>query len=677
MIHIYLDKTEVFPEKDTSIKITRENPVMTGSGSYTLDVNLPLSLPDNKKFFGDIDRIEKRKEYKTYSAELRDGNRTLLIGTAVLTKVTESVASVQFLAGNSNVRFWNNADTQYIDEYDYNSDAGVSDIVISWLNSMQAYKNDRYEEYGYEGVFYEIGIKRGNTGMFMGVEGKFASAPFYDEDKEPIDDNTPQWAAMGNVINGGSLGNDFGMMWRTPHANLLYVVRKLCEKRGYDVDLSYLQNTWVKDIYIASAIPTTSIAVTLPHWSVKEFFEQFCNLFNVTMQFDDVKMTMRFVDNRSFFKSSINITEIEDIFENEIEESGDANIMYSNIGYGESNNTIQNVGKSIRSKYPTYYAEGYHDVNRSFNDNGQNQWAFYGHDGEIYARDSDGIFRTCDIFRPMDRKSATDVEIKIVPAKTNRRKKFRQIISQLDSGYEQLDEMVTVPSSNNALGVHSHVYKRTITEILCEPVIRCLELQNGYGGYKKAKGSLWEKLSGDDVTEEKGEKESYMPIFLMSSKPVGVYALSTHYTVLTSYYYINEHGGYEKAEQVTDHRDEEEEWDLNLTTYCDMDVRIPFTDCSLDGWQHPDGSSTSEGCEASLSIAGSRKDNEIASFHRDCPKFNENSLLHVRFLSQDIPDVLCCFIIRGKRYACKKFEYILDENGINSMLEGYFVEILS
>lgn len=677
MIHIYLNNTEVYPEKDTSIKITRENPVLTGSGSYTLDVNIPLSYSDNKKFFGALDRIETLKEYKTYSAELRDDNRTLLIGTAVLTKVTESAASVQILAGNSNVRFWNNADTQFIDQYDLNTDGGV-DIVTDWLNRWGFVRLDATAYDDWAGVqWMKQGLTYAQAAAFWGVEGKFTAAPFIDSGKEDVEGASPTYR-WGNFTKKNARNNSYQFMFKTPHPNLLYVVRKLCELRGYAVDLSYLQNTWAKDIYIASAIPTTSIAMTLPHWSVKEFFDQFCKLFNVTMMFDDVKMTMSFVDNRSFFSRLIEVSDIEDIFDNEIEDSGDANIMFSNIGYAESNNKMQNVGKSIRGKYQTISANGYNDALMMMRA-GADYWAFYGHEGDIYVagKDGNGVVwpNTCDIFRPMDRKSSTDVELKIVPAKTDYMVFETTFLNvPYESDYIGTDEYIWVENPDGGMYDHEirvQLFRKTISfEDYSRSLIRALDLQNGYGGYRRASGSLLQELNGEDTTAAHGEKESYMPIFMISGSHVKVYAQKQEWQKIVRRWYKNNEGIWVLHDTIEDNRGE------NWGAYdIGMAIRIPFTDRWLDGWQHPDGNN-SGGCEASLSIAGSRHGNEIASFHRNCPRFNERSQLHVRFLSRNIPDVFCCFVIRGKRYACKKIEYVLDNDGISPMLEGYFVEIL-
>ena len=53
MTQIYLDDTQLYMAEG-NIKLTRENAYFSQSGSYTLDVQLPLDIATNKIFFGNI-----------------------------------------------------------------------------------------------------------------------------------------------------------------------------------------------------------------------------------------------------------------------------------------------------------------------------------------------------------------------------------------------------------------------------------------------------------------------------------------------------------------------------------------------------------------------------------------------------------------------------------------------
>ena len=58
---LYLNDTQVYPDGNQSIKLTRENPYFTHSESYTLDVVLPMDILDNRQFFQNIQRIDRTK----------------------------------------------------------------------------------------------------------------------------------------------------------------------------------------------------------------------------------------------------------------------------------------------------------------------------------------------------------------------------------------------------------------------------------------------------------------------------------------------------------------------------------------------------------------------------------------------------------------------------------------
>ena len=81
-VKLLLDNQEVITDSSQEIKITRENPYITLSDSYTLDVAIPLSILQNRKFFGSIQRIEKKREYREFACRLYCANALLMEGTA-------------------------------------------------------------------------------------------------------------------------------------------------------------------------------------------------------------------------------------------------------------------------------------------------------------------------------------------------------------------------------------------------------------------------------------------------------------------------------------------------------------------------------------------------------------------------------------------------------------------
>ena len=67
---LFLDGIQVYPSSGQNIKLTRENPYFTQSDSYTLDVTIPLDILENMRFFGNINRVEKKKIVEFFSTDL-------------------------------------------------------------------------------------------------------------------------------------------------------------------------------------------------------------------------------------------------------------------------------------------------------------------------------------------------------------------------------------------------------------------------------------------------------------------------------------------------------------------------------------------------------------------------------------------------------------------------------
>ena len=125
MFKLTIDGKTAVIKTGTSIKLTRENPLVTESGDYTFDVQLPLrGCPENIDIFGALYRPE-------VSISAVAGRRlpfTLITdvfsisGKAVVTSVTQDEAKVQLLAGRSalteNLKDDNGRDI-YIDEIKY------------------------------------------------------------------------------------------------------------------------------------------------------------------------------------------------------------------------------------------------------------------------------------------------------------------------------------------------------------------------------------------------------------------------------------------------------------------------------------------------------------------------------------------------------------------------------
>lgn len=114
MIELYLNNQRVFTDTSETVKLTKENPYFTQSGSYTLDVSIPMDILENRQFFKNIQSLQVTKKTDKMDATLIVDNHLLLSGSAVVNSISDTTVKVQLLGGNSDVNFIANNGDIYI-----------------------------------------------------------------------------------------------------------------------------------------------------------------------------------------------------------------------------------------------------------------------------------------------------------------------------------------------------------------------------------------------------------------------------------------------------------------------------------------------------------------------------------------------------------------------------------
>ena len=276
MLQLFLNNTQVFPSPEQTIKLTRENAYFTRSGSYTLDVVIPMDIIQNRIFFRNLQRIEHRKAKAHYPCRLVVGHKDALNGKATVTQVTDEQVRLQLLGDRSEVNFLSEENADYIDE-----------LTLGQFNVMAGNPFDTNEE--------------GNIHQFF--------SRVFNE-------------TTGHIV-------------KTYHPRLLDVATAILAHYGYrltDIDLP--NGPW-QDIYIANAKKTLFIAHTLPHWKTREFFDELSDFLNATIVFGKADKRVRIVSN-IYFTRPANTTTIQPIDEYQAEiaeEDAIATIATDNISY--------------------------------------------------------------------------------------------------------------------------------------------------------------------------------------------------------------------------------------------------------------------------------------------------------------------------------------------------------
>lgn len=660
MIEHYLNGVRVYPSVEDDIQITAENPMLTDTGSYSLEVKYPLSIFENRDFFGALNRTDVTKKHTTWDVEMKSLEQVILQGTATLIKATESEVSVQYLAGNSQVNFWNKAEDTYIDEYDFNTMEDGQDRVEAWRQyTAQAWTiSEIYNKFVY-GNNSNGGQNRVHKGIhlfwertspyitqlpFIGKEGEFVFCNVYDED---YNWTAPTYAVDPIKVGNGTLwefnikkrsqiggmvyieekqGYGFYLSCIQPH--LLWVIKQIIFKRGYTIERNDIEGLdYVRYLYIASARQTLKIADALPHWTIKEFFEQVQNFFNCTLVFNEEKRTCSIIFNNQMTNSEeITLEKVVDEHEEEIakEENSKDNIISSNIRYKDiGKEDVIRCDDSTRKKYDTVWGNSYDELRAKAQADSEGRWKFYkntSYKGLTYGYTTEGELLAIDYLCPLERGSNNYLDLKIVPAKTD--------IKYYSTGYGGGQD-------NN--GYYFYGQKQTV-----------LTMSNNWGGYECENGDLVKALWGQVEGKQKKDKEDFLPVFLYNGHKPGKGCRIYYDRDMSQPTGIIEGNG---------------------------GLSIPVGDPYISYfWKNVEGSNYRK--KFCMALVPGHLDIYHGKVFDNMPKLNMEDVLKEEFIYYSVPNPRAVYIIKGKRYLAQKIEYKIDKEGINPLMTGYFVEIL-
>jgi len=331
---LYLNNKQVFPQSKTSIKLTRENPVLSSGGDYTLDVTLPLkNEPRNVKALNltplfnlqsnPLPTATEQYEFKLYCGVLT------LTGTARVTQYDEENAKLQLTANAAQTV----ADAEAAGVTSIYSEAVyVDDLVQGVYFTNSGWGDAPATDYMSRIARYLLDMANPNGGTFSYRHAPNGSNiavlfPIYNAEEDVlvnpmmtgvfIDDststdsptihtqysirlleggkwNTPQPCPYQLSSMGGSFqycvtetnGNTEETFAFQPYFYL--VIEKIMSVLGYTLEedgtgksTDVLATDWRSRVFIANARPTQSLKAILPHWTLKEFFAQVSRFFGV------------------------------------------------------------------------------------------------------------------------------------------------------------------------------------------------------------------------------------------------------------------------------------------------------------------------------------------------------------------------------------------------------------
>lgn len=676
MTHLYLDNKEVFPQEDLQIKIVRENPVRTKAGTYTMEIVLPMDIIQNRRFFGALSRIEARKSALAYDCRLSVSGQLSIVGTATVTRITNDAVTVQLLAGNSSVNFWNKTDNIYMDEMDYNMEDGV-DIVRKYLTEELP-----MELFG--GIAGNLAWEtREVTGKMVycgkGVEGKFCFAPYWDEDvPDGLYKDRGLNRRWGNYFDRPTVSQSDRdplkgkFYFHAVHPSLMYVLDKVIAYRGYSVirnDALARCDEMYRNLYIGHARPSMRICDALPHWTIKEFLEEVQKFFNVSIVFDDHNRTASLVANSSVGEEVDITCDVVDEFEVSIgDDAAGSGVAAASIKYVDRGDDVQLLG-DITEKYQHEENVNPYQAWSSLGVGSDRNWRFYDSPyGRFCPRNADGAMEYVDAFRMLKRDSSTVVDLKIVPA----RMAMKPIIGTC----------ILVETDGLMNGI---VYHQTTHQYFIH-FAPALIFGNSWGGYKNTEGTLYDEISGSDFYKQFGDKEDYINVFLYDFERVDWQ--TKHFfgmggTVTKGYSEnMKDHSGfsfgfegdirdYEGMEYTPDFKGEV---DISYFDYGYTDSNIMHAGYSGDRYISVGVDGYSLNLVNILPNSGKRRRYHGMVFEESAPA-DSKSVLRVEALRDTPPSPNDTYIIRNKRYVCQKVEISISGGVVDRLATLYLVEL--
>jgi hypothetical protein len=629
MTEVYINQQRAYFKEDTSLKLTIENTFFEDAGSYTLDVTFPLDIEQNRRIFGPMGRLDVSKRQQSFDALIVVDNRPVFKGTAKITGVNDREVKLQMLSGNSSVKFWTKAQKMYIDELHYE--------YTDTNHSFDGYKTDD--------AFW--GTPLIVAGTFPGKKGVYCYVPTLDESGSAPVENCYKglWNEHHLMINveehtviyhGGEpmyKGYYIEVNRECICPNLMFVAKWIFQHLGYRLDRNDRDSDFVNGIYIANARNTTtfrrhdmhsnsademSMAKALPHWTVEEFIKQLQNFLNATVVFDDIKGTVDIIAS-AYTTGMVDITaDVLDEYEVEVIDDEDVavNLYDSNVKYKEGTSEYHGIDLVEQ------------EVISSFSEVKCTYQEFLAQWDAMSAVDRKHTIWTTERGQFCAKVDTGDNNTEtLTPIRFNH---FGAIVRNTDNENDvelKISPVATTKEVEMPVfewdGAGANVYRdafqyrwTTKQTVLC--------LHNQYEASNKP--TVWDALQGNN--DSGTEKEDVMQVFLMDDMEVA-----------TGFYHL---------------------------TY-----QVPFTHPE---WQKPNDRVQHKSW--SLALAADDAVSTIGGLHSSARLQNRNAEHRIRFKAYSIPSVYAVFLVRNKRYACKKLEVQFSSTGMERVIFGYFEEIL-
>lgn len=268
MIDLFIDSLPVYLANDITINITSRNPYLTKEGEFTLDIDISLHIPENRRVYKNIDRINNTINNKRdRPVELYIDGRLILSGTEVLISNTEESVKIQILAGNSELNY-KIRDNVLIRDLDLGTITYTSDsaLTLNGLDDLSSFSRGDY-------CFPLLLVDDNGT-------------------RTLCNDITRTW--IYRTEDGTIIRNDDKPEYSNlyPQLYLDFAITKLIESLGYSISKNiFSTDPLLKYVLMVSCNNSTQLNKLYPNMTVKDFLTKIEDAFSVVINIDNKSKT--------------------------------------------------------------------------------------------------------------------------------------------------------------------------------------------------------------------------------------------------------------------------------------------------------------------------------------------------------------------------------------------------
>ncbi len=408
---------------------------------------------------------------------------------------------------------------------------------------------------------------------------------------------------------------------------LVFLAKQIVKHYGFSVEECSVDVEPWNRLFVATAKNTEEASHTLPHWTPREFFTEFCNFFNLVIVTDEVARTVKFLSAPQFFNTTACVSiEPAEEYTTEVDEDSDAHALASDdLSYDLSSSSGHDydcLQDNVREYAPSTDYATYDALNNAYNDMSDAEkqarilrcpvGSFTGwvHDYSQLGLPEELLMKTqIDVFAPLRREGSTgETKLKICPV-----------------AMDWWNTSVTFGTGDAA---------HTINQTSIAPA-----LENPTGNDTPDDGAtIQDYVLGEAEVDVTGKKEDRLQVMFIDD-----------------------------VVQKAVRNDS-----LTPESYSQFDIRIGFTD-----WRLKSNPLADSHRNWSLSLNSTDADYYLGQLHHNGFSFNMQARHTFKFICNNIPDATALFVIRNKKYGCEKLEINVTEDGFEHLITGYFYEMIS